>query len=165
MAEAIVSRHEAGILQVAAFFGHGEAVAQFVSTIAGARKLRVVPSERTIDVIEVAPSRWWVLFNGDRPCCDGLEPVEGCAVDLSSSRLRLALRHPRWREVLAKGCGIDLTGRHFTMAGHAMTAIGHYNVLLRVPEGIEGCDIYVGRSLALDLASWLADAVLEFEHE
>lgn len=163
MAEAVVSRHEAGILQVSAFPGHGEAVSHFVSAINGAQNPSVVPSDNSVDMVEIAPFRWWVLFDNGRPCCDGLDADIGAVVDLSSSRVRFALRHPQWRAVLAKGCCMDFTGRHFTARGYAMTALGHYNVLLRVPVGVEGCDIYVGRSLALSLESWLADALLEFE--
>ncbi len=134
MAEAVVSRHEAGILQVSAFPGTASAVSQFVATISAAQNSSVVrPKARSMQ--SKSRRSGGGCCSRRSACCDELESRFGAAVDLSSSRVRLALRHPQWRAVLAKGCGIDFTGRHFTTRGYTMTALGHYNVLLRVPDG------------------------------
>jgi heterotetrameric sarcosine oxidase gamma subunit len=159
VADPFVSRHEAGILQFSAFAGQGEAATKFIASIDG----EALGVSSAVDVIEIAPFRWWMLFEAERPGLESLPASTGAIVDLSSSRVRVALRHPRWRAVLAKGCGVDLTGRHFTARRYAMTALGHYNVLLRALGDAEGCDVYVGRSLVQSLENWLSDSMLEFE--
>jgi heterotetrameric sarcosine oxidase gamma subunit len=149
----VISSHAAGILQVDAL-DSGERVRGLVEGMRG-----------HADIVEIAPRRWW-LISGDgqrvgKP--DGLAPGAAAIVDLSSSRIVLKLRHPRWRDVVAKGCGIDLAGADFARRGYAATLFARFNVLLRLAEGADGCDLYVARSCEGSLRRWLEDALVEFE--
>jgi heterotetrameric sarcosine oxidase gamma subunit len=150
--DAAISSHNAGIVQIAAFNGSGEAV----SAIVGRMHDRA-------DVVEIGPGRWWLISADDRAgALDGLDAGAAAVVDLSSSRIVVRLRHPRWRDVVAKGCGIDLSSARFVRQSYAATSFARFNVLLRVPDGKEGCDLYVARSCADSLRRWLEDALVEF---
>ncbi len=152
MPDPVISSHAAGILQVDALV-YGEGVRERVEAVRGA------------DILEIAPRRWWLLSrDGARLAApDGLAPGAAAIVDLSSSRIVLRLRHPRWRDVVAKGCGIDVFGADFVRRRYAATLFARFNVLLRMPDGADGCDLYVARSGAESLRRWLEDALVEFE--
>lgn len=149
----VISRHPAHIVELTAFTDSDGPVPRWIDAVATGR-----------DVAHVAPRRWWIL--SERPLdavTSGLDPEAVAAVDLSSSRVVLRLRHPRWRDVIAKGCGIDLAGEAFVERLYAVTKLAHFDVLLRAPQAAGGCDLYVSRSYADSLGGWLKDALAEFE--
>ena len=57
-------------------------------------------------------------------------PLGGSAVDVSAQRIILRLRGPRVRDVLAKGCAIDLHPRVFGRGCSAQTTLGRAGVVL-----------------------------------
>ncbi len=82
--------------------------------------------------------------------------------DVSEGRTVIALAGPHARDVLAKGCPIDVHPRVFG-AGHcAQSTYGKANVLLHQTSDAPAYDIYVERSFADYLWSWLEDAAAEY---
>jgi methylglutamate dehydrogenase subunit D len=68
----------------------------------------------------------------------------------------LRLSGPRVREVLAKGCPIDLDPRVFAPGAVAVTAAAHIGVTLWRTEDGGAFELAVARSLAGSFWSWLA---------
>ena len=90
-----------------------------------------------------------------------------CAlIDVSDGRVVICLEGPSAREVLAKGCPLDLHPSAFIPGSCAQSLLGKADVLLhlRADEPAAGAcfDLYVGRSFAHYLWAWLEDAGLEF---
>lgn len=87
----------------------------------------------------------------------------GAAVDVSGQRTTLRLRGPRSREVLGKGCALDLHPRAFGAGTAAQTMLGQTGVILLAADG-SGTDyrILVRSSFARYLADWLIDATEEY---
>jgi sarcosine oxidase subunit gamma len=87
----------------------------------------------------------------------------GAAVDVSGQRTTLTLHGPRSREVLAKGCALDLHPRAFGAGTAAQTILGQTGVILLAVDG-SGTDyrILVRSSFARYLADWLLDAAEEY---
>jgi sarcosine oxidase, subunit gamma len=87
----------------------------------------------------------------------------GAAVDVSAQRTTLRLRGDRARDVLAKGCSLDLHPRVFATGTAAQTMLGQAAAVL-IPLSDEGTDyrILVRSSFAGYLAEWLIDAAEEF---
>jgi sarcosine oxidase subunit gamma len=83
-------------------------------------------------------------------------------VELSQGYAVVNVRGPACREVLAKGCGLDLHPRAFREDTCARTLLAHLFVTLDC-RGLEGFDIYVGRSFQWQLHSWLVDASIEYD--
>lgn len=84
-------------------------------------------------------------------------------VDVTDGRTVLRLSGSRARTVLAKGCALDLHPRAFSFGDVAQTALAKAEVILQqaVDDGEEGgpaFDIFVTRSFADYLWSWLVDA-------
>lgn len=87
----------------------------------------------------------------------------GAAVDVSAQRTTLRITGARARDVLAKGCSLDLHPRAFGPGSSAQTMLGHAAVVL-IPLADDGTDfrILVRASFASYLADWLLDATLEY---
>ncbi len=87
----------------------------------------------------------------------------GAAVDVSAQRTAMRLRGARARDVLAKGCSLDLHPRVFGTGAAAQTMLGQAAVVL-IPLDHNGTDyrILVRSSFAGYLADWLIDAAEEF---
>jgi sarcosine oxidase subunit gamma len=81
----------------------------------------------------------------------------------SRHRIGLRLTGPRARDVLAKGCSIDLHPRVFRRESSAQTTLGQAGiVLLALSDGGDDYLMLVRSSFAGYLADWLLDAALEF---
>jgi sarcosine oxidase subunit gamma len=90
-------------------------------------------------------------------------PLGGSATDVSAQRIGLRLTGARVRDVLAKGCSIDLHPRVFGRGSSAQTALGQAGVvLLALSDATDDVVVLVRSSFAGYLADWLLDAALEF---
>ena len=87
----------------------------------------------------------------------------GAAVDVSAQRTTVRLRGAHARDVLAKGCSLDLHPTVFGPGAAAQTILGLAAVVL-IPLSDNGTDyrILVRASFAGYLAAWLLDAAEEF---
>jgi sarcosine oxidase, subunit gamma len=90
-------------------------------------------------------------------------PLGGSATDVSAQRIGLRLTGARVRDVLAKGCSIDLHPRVFGPGSSAQTSLGQAGVvLLALSDAGDDYVVLVRSSFAGYLADWLLDAALEF---
>ena len=90
-------------------------------------------------------------------------PLGGSAADVSAQRIGLRLTGARVRDVLAKGCSIDLHPRVFGRGSSAQTVLGQAGVvLLALSDAGDDYAVLVRSSFAGYLADWLLDAALEF---
>ncbi|MBM3490041.1 MAG: sarcosine oxidase subunit gamma [Alphaproteobacteria bacterium] len=84
-------------------------------------------------------------------------------VAISDARALIGLGGERAREVLSKGCGLDLHPSLFRPGACTQTLLGRVGVLLHaLPADRPQFDLYVARSYADYLWHWLADAASEF---
>jgi sarcosine oxidase subunit gamma len=86
----------------------------------------------------------------------------GSVVDLSANRTTLELRGPMAREVLMKGCSIDLHPRVFGPGRCAQTMLARAAVILHQTSNAPAYRILVRGSFAIYLAQWLIDAMSEY---
>jgi sarcosine oxidase subunit gamma len=128
-----------------------------------------VTGGQAVDAIWFGPQEWLVTST-DR----GGEDLEarlreavtdhgGAAVDVSAQRTSLRLRGAHARDVLAKGCSLDLHPTVFGVGVAAQTMLAQAAVVL-IPLNDNGSDyrILVRSSFAGYLAEWLIDAAGEF---
>ncbi|WP_369135609.1 sarcosine oxidase subunit gamma [Modestobacter sp. I12A-02662] len=117
----------------------------------------------------LGPDEWLLSSTAETP--EELEtrvraavlPLGGSATDVSAQRIGLRLSGPRARDVLAKGCSIDLHPRVFGRGSSAQTSVGQAGVvLLALPDSGDDFVVLVRSSFAGYLADWLLDAALEF---
>ena len=86
-----------------------------------------------------------------------------CAVtDVSDLRAGFELRGAHARDVLQKGCAVDLHPRVFVPGRCVQTALARVRVTLRCLNDGTSYQILVERSYAAYLWEWLNDAALEY---
>ncbi|MHC8509916.1 MAG: sarcosine oxidase subunit gamma [Rhodospirillales bacterium] len=95
-----------------------------------------------------------------------LTGLHAAAWDISGSRTVIWLSGPNARDVLAKGCALDLHPSVFqpghVIAGHVALAHAEIDYVQDGPEGEPVFELYVHRSFAEYLWTWLEDAALEY---
>ncbi|MHA6765626.1 sarcosine oxidase subunit gamma [Streptacidiphilus sp. PAMC 29251] len=131
------------------------------NTVAAAGELRV---------LWLGPEEWLVVGpDGSGPATAAmlraaLEDEPGSVVDVSANRTTLELSGPAAREVLAKGCALDLHPRVFTPGRCAQTLVSKVNVILHQTDLEPTYRLLVRGSFAQYLADWLLDATEEYRH-
>lgn len=119
--------------------------------------------------IWLGPEEWLVTSSSASPSALEAElraaagAHGGAAIDVSGQRTTVRLSGSRVRDVLAKGCSIDLHPRVFRAGSAVQTMLGLAAVVLIALDD-NGTDyrILVRSSFARYLAAWLADAAEEF---
>ena len=115
----------------------------------------------------LGPDEWWIVAPVDGPDTAATlrQALEGrfCAVtDVSESRTCIAVAGPRARDLLAKGCPLDLHPRVFRMGLCAQSHLAKADIVLHQVGEEPVFDLYVLRSFAEYLWLWLEDAAQEY---
>lgn len=119
-------------------------------------------------IVWLGPDEWLATSPAHTP--DELErqvaavvrPLGGAAVDVSAQRIGLRLTGSRVRDVLAKGCSVDLHPRSFGRGRAVQTTVGLAGViLLALSDPGDEFLVLVRSSFAGYLADWLLDAATE----
>jgi methylglutamate dehydrogenase subunit D len=157
-----------------------------LATIIGSREGAEALARRIFDVLSIdAPATprvsmsrdaalvWagpaqWLLVAERRDLLPGI--VGGLAgfaavSDQSDARALIRLSGPRVREILAKGCSIDLHPRRFGPGDAAVTAIAHIGVQLWQIDDGPSYDLAVARSMAASFRSWLHASAAEHGYD
>ncbi len=94
----------------------------------------------------------------------GIEP--GAVVNLSAHRTTIELSGERAREILSKGCSLDLHPSVYTETSCAQTLLARAPVLLQARGGADPAYwLLVRASYATYVARWLIDASVEYSGE
>ncbi len=93
-----------------------------------------------------------------------LTGYDTAVVDLSCALKGLRVEGPAARDVLAKGCGLDLHPRNFPGGSATRTRFAQLPVIIECRDRALRFELYVGRSYFAYLKSWLQDAAAEFQH-
>jgi sarcosine oxidase subunit gamma len=95
-----------------------------------------------------------------------LADVHAAVTDVSDGRVAFRLAGPSARDVLAKGCPLDLHPRAFPVGGCAQSLLAKASVLIHLVDDDRergpSFDVYVARSFAHYLWLWLEDAGREY---
>lgn len=99
-----------------------------------------------------------------------LEGVPCAITDLTDAQTIIRINGPRARDLIAKGCTLDLHPRVFGLGCVARSTVAHATViLLQTASDGDGngpvFELYVARSFAEHLWRWLADAAAEYATE
>jgi sarcosine oxidase subunit gamma len=119
-------------------------------------------------ILWLGPDEWLVLGpDGDAPAIEArlraaLGDTHASVVDVSANRTTLELAGPRARDVLEKGCPLDLHPRAFAPGRCAQTVLARANVVLHQVDDAPTYRILVRPLFAEYLAEWLLDAIQEF---
>jgi sarcosine oxidase, subunit gamma len=97
---------------------------------------------------------------------EALTDVHAAITDVTDGRVTFRLAGPSVRDVLAKGCPLDLHPRTFPPGACAQSLLAKASVLIHLldddREQGPSFDVYVARSFAHYLWTWLEDAGREY---
>ncbi len=91
-----------------------------------------------------------------------LSDVFVAVTDVSGGQTVISVQGPHARDVLAKGCSLDLHPRAFGPGRCAQTLVAGVGVTIRQVDETPSFDLIVRRSFAEYLALWLEDAAQEY---
>ena len=157
----IVERHGLQLLHLAGDFNNS-IFPTFVRSALGLPLPQVVGEIREgtgIRILWLAPNRWLVVSETSL----NFDQLEGIAAinNLSGGRTTLRLSGRNVRDLLQKGCPVDLNPKVFT-AGHAYsTLLGQINIIIDCIAA-DVFDVYVSSSYDQFFRIWLVEAALEF---
>ncbi|GGX00805.1 sarcosine oxidase subunit gamma [Streptomyces lomondensis] len=118
-------------------------------------------------VVWLGPDEWLVLSSAEGAVLTAelraaLGPAPGSAVDVSANRTTLELSGPSSRQVLEKGCPLDLHPRALGPGRAVSTTVGPVAVLLWQVDDAPTYRLFPRSSFADYLGRWLIDAMEEF---
>ncbi|MEU8845427.1 sarcosine oxidase subunit gamma family protein [Streptomyces sp. NPDC048564] len=116
-------------------------------------------------IVWLGPDEWLVLSEGTFVAAELKEALgagPGSVVDVSANRTTLELGGPAARQVLEKGCPLDLHPRVFGPGRAVSTTVGPVAVLLWQVDDEPTYRLFPRSSFADYLARWLIDAMSEY---
>ncbi|MGH8029326.1 MAG: sarcosine oxidase subunit gamma [Arenimonas sp.] len=127
-----------------------------------------VEGKRERYALWLGPDEWLVIAAPDTEARlvaglgKALKGVAAAVTDVSDGRTVIRLHGERVRDLLAKGCGLDLHPRAFGPGRCAQTRLAKANVILHQLDDAPTFDVYVERSFADYLWRMIEDAALEY---
>lgn len=119
------------------------------------------------DVLWMGPDEWLIVGGeGDRigltaALSAALAGEHPAVVDVSAQRTIVEVGGPAAREVLARGCALDLDPTALGAGRCAQTLLARAQVILQPVEEPDRLRVFVRASFARYLGDWLLDACLE----
>jgi heterotetrameric sarcosine oxidase gamma subunit len=120
--------------------------------------------------IWIAPETWLILRDGTQGDELAGELTAACndaasIADQTWGKSVVRISGARARDVLAKGCRIDLHPRVFAPTKSAVTPIAHIHAVLVQVDDAPTFDLIVPSTLARDFVEWLRLSAAEFGYE
>lgn len=119
-------------------------------------------------ILWLGPDEWLAVCPGEdaaalaRALEDALAGMHALVSDVSSSRAVIGLEGSAARQVLMKGCSLDLDPVAFAPGRCAQTALARAHMLLHQVSDTPRYHVYAHRSFADYVFAWLEDAASEF---
>jgi len=143
--------------------------ARAVERLAGVAPPAASPETATNNgttVFWMGPDRWWLIgeesaLPSPNEIRQTLAAFAASAVEIGDSFACIRLSGPHSRDVLAKGCTIDLHPRVFAPGAVVQTNLAKGQIALH-QSGDSEFQIFIRRSFAEYLWTWLEDAGLEY---
>lgn len=121
------------------------------------------------EALWLGPDEWLILTPpGEEERVAGrlrqaLQGRHAAVCDVSEVRTIIRVSGPKARDVVAKGCSLDLHPRVFGPGRCAQSAVAKAQVILHQTDATPSFDLYVDRSLAEYLWLWLEDAAAAYK--
>jgi sarcosine oxidase subunit gamma len=127
-----------------------------------------VAESASVIALWLGPDEWWVLTAPDREADveralrQALAGIVSAVTDVSGGHTVVRVQGERARDVLQKGCGLDLDPRTFGPGRCASTNFAKAAVVIRSLDDSRCYELIVRRSFAEYTALWLRDAAVQY---
>ena len=122
----------------------------------------------SLSILWLGPDEWLIVGPPDTEwqieaiLNEALAGRHASVVDVSANRTVIEITGANARELLAKGCGLDLHPRSFQPGQCAQTLLAKAQVILHQTADDPVYRLFVRNSFAPYLAEWLQDAAAEY---
>jgi sarcosine oxidase, subunit gamma len=122
-----------------------------------------------IRVLSLAPGEWLLvseqprMVSFQRYVAPELSALGLTAIDVSAGFAIVRVSGSAARDMLSKGCALDLERQAFAAGQCARTRFAQIQLIIECIEDAGTFDLYVGRSYLRYLIDWLDDATIEFK--
>lgn len=117
------------------------------------------------DILKLGPDEWLLTAAPATSWPERTEIPGATLTDVSHARIVMQLEGDRSRDMLAKGCAIDLHPRQFPPGTCVQTGIAKIGVILHRRHDDHGFMLYAARSHAGSLWHWLTTAANEYGYD
>lgn len=127
-----------------------------------------VAESQEVTALWLGPNEWLLLTPPDQEAeiaqalRNALRGLFAAVTDVSAGQTVIHIRGAHSRELLGKGCSLDLHPRVFRLGRCAQTHVAKATVLIRPLDDTPSFDLIVRRSFADYFARWLKDAATEY---
>ncbi|MGQ0663017.1 MAG: sarcosine oxidase subunit gamma [Pseudomonadota bacterium] len=160
----LAERRPLAMIQIAALPATAEEVRAALAGVLGVdaptRPNTAVRNHGTT-LLWVGPQRWLCVAPQLGPW-KSWRLADAAITDLGHARTVMRIQGPRARDLLSKGCGLDLHPRTFPAGACAQSSLAHVAALLHALDARPTFDLYVARSVALSVWEFLADGAGEY---
>lgn len=117
-----------------------------------------------LTIVWAGPFQWLAVSRQKNVVSQLTNSLKGYAAisDQSDGRIVIIIQGARVRDLLAKGCSVDLHPRSLSRDGTVLTTIGGIGAQLWQVQNSDAFYIVVARSMAGSFWSWLTHSGLEF---
>lgn len=123
-------------------------------------------AKSSVTALWLGPDEWWVLGTDGAKLAEklakALDGAPAAVTEVGESRTCITVAGPHARDLLAKGCPLDLHPRVFHPGDCAQSRLAKAEILIHQVGDEPAYDIYVARSFAEYLWLWLEDAAQEY---
>jgi heterotetrameric sarcosine oxidase gamma subunit len=118
-------------------------------------------------LLQIGPQRWLLVDRRDRlesltASLDRAADAGFVVTDLSQARTVLRIGGGRARDVLAKGCALDLHSGVFPVGSCAATSVVGLAAVLVAVDDAPTYDLHVARTYGLYVWEWICEAAAEY---
>lgn len=123
-----------------------------------------------VEIVWLAPNEWLLITardaQGDLEASlrHALAGLFAAVTDVSSGYTTFEIVGPQARDLLARGCALDLHPRVFGPGQAATTLLAKADVTIVQANAVPAFHVIVRRSLAVYLWRWLDDAAADMRH-
>lgn len=114
------------------------------------------------EILKLGPDEWLLVTDGGTAWSEKMAIPGATLTDVSHARVAVRVKGAKTRDLLAKGCAIDLHPRQFPPGTCVQTAIAKINVILHQPQDADGFVLYAPRSFAGSFWHWLTAGAAEY---
>ncbi len=119
-----------------------------------------------LTVFWMGPDRWWLVGDGSalpsvNELRQNLAAFNAAAVEVGDAFAAIEVAGPKARDVLAKGCTLDLHPKVFKIGSVVQTNLAKAQIVLYQSDEL-AYQVFARRSFAEYLWTWLEDAGMEY---
>ncbi len=114
------------------------------------------------EILKLGPDEWLLVSDTGALWSETMAIPGATLTDVSHGRIAVRLTGEKSRDVLAKGCSVDLHPGQFPPGTCIQTSISKISVIIHRPQNDHGFMLYAARSYAGSFWHWLTAAANEY---